>query len=85
MSIPSEVDPEALSLFRRADWVWVDLQKAFIETRQRERETTAEYQSRAKMFVGYGELRDRGLAGLNSAATRDAGITWLRNKLGIDE
>ncbi len=59
-------------------------QKAFVETRRPESESTAEYLSREKMFVGYGELRDRGLAGLNSPATRDAGITWLRNKLGID-
>lgn len=84
MSIPNDIDPEALRAFGRAGWIWVDSQKAFVETRQPEIESTAEYQNRAKMFVGYGELRDRGLAGLNSSATRDAGITWLRNKLGID-
>ena len=84
MSIARDVDPEALSLFSRADLVWQEWPKGFIETRQLDRETTDEYQSREKNFISYEELRDRGLIGASSAAIRDAGIVWLRNKLGID-
>lgn len=81
MTMPTSIDPEAVRLFEEADWAWNDNKKAFIEARQPNQESTADYRSRLPGSVGYGELRDHGLAGTTSAPNRDKGLAWLRRRL----
>lgn len=85
MAMPTTIDPEAVRLLEEADWPWNDHKKAFVEARQPNRESTADYRSRSPCSVGYGELRDHGLAGTTAAANRDKGLAWLRRTLGLDE
>ena len=81
MSRPSDIDPGAVRLLEEADWPWSETNKAFAEARDPEQETSEEYRNRPAGRIGYGELRDHGLAGSASAAEREAGLRWLRGKL----
>ncbi len=85
MAIPHDINPQAVQLFQEADWPWDDRKKAFVEARQPDRESTAKYRSRSSRSIGYGELRDHGLAGATSAANCDKGLAWLRRSLGLNE
>ena len=84
MAMPHDIDRLAVELFREADRPWDDSRKAFVEARQPERESTADYRARSRRSIGYGELRDHGLAGSPSAADRDKGLAWLRSSLELD-
>jgi len=81
MTMPSGTDSKAVQLFDQAGWLWSDAHKAFVESRNPERETTDEYLRREPARVGYGELRDHGLAGSAPLATREAGLRWLHERL----
>ncbi len=85
MAISRDIDPQAVRLLLEADWPWDDRKKAFVEARQPERESAANYRSRSPRSIGYGELRDRGLAGATDGANRDKGLAWLRGLLGLNE
>jgi hypothetical protein len=74
MSIPSNIDPEAMRLIEEADWPWSELGRAFVEARDPERETTENYRSRPPARISYDELRDHGLAGTASRADREEGL-----------
>lgn len=76
-----DIDPEAIRLLEEADWPWSNRDKAFVEARDPERETTAQYRARNKAQVTYAQLRDHGLAGRAAAGERDVGISWLRETL----
>lgn len=54
---------EAIDLFEEKGWIWNDKLMSFVETRNIDRETTAEYKNRTLCSVSYSELRDNGLAG----------------------
>jgi hypothetical protein len=81
MTIPGDIDSEAIRLLKKADWPWDGFEKAFIEARDPKQETTEDYRGRALARISYAELRDHGLAGKASTEERDAGIKWLRKKL----
>lgn len=85
MAMATNIDPEAVRLLEEADWPWNDRKKAFVEARQPKRESSADYQRRLPRSVGYGELRDHGLAGATSAANRHKGLAWLRRLLDLNE
>ena len=85
MAMPTTIDPEAVRLLEEADWPWNDDKKAFVAARQPNQESTADYRRRLPRSVGYGELRDHGLAGTTSAANRDKGLAWLRRTLDLHE
>ncbi len=85
MAIPSDVDQRAVELFETAGWAWDNFKKAFVETREPEREPTADYRKRPPRAIGYGELQDHGLAGPTSSSNRDSGLVWLRRVLGLGE
>ncbi len=85
MAIPHDIDPQAVRLLLEADWPWDDRQRAFVEARQPERQSTANYRSGSARSIGYGELRDHGLARARSVANRDKGLAWLRRSLGLSE
>lgn len=84
MAIPRDIDPQAVQLLLEADWPWDDRKKAFVEARQPERESIANYR-RSPSSIGYGELRDHGLAGDTYEANRNKGLAWLRDLLGLKE
>ncbi len=81
MSRPSDINSEAIRLLGGADWLWSDAHKAFVESRNPERETTGDYLSRSPALISYEELRDHRLAG--PAAERAAGLRWLRGRLSV--
>jgi len=81
MTIPSNVDAEAIRLLDEADWPWSDLEKAFVKSRNPDRETTGEYLQRSSNRISYAELKDHSLVGSESTEAREAGIRWLRGKL----
>jgi hypothetical protein len=81
MSIPSNIDSEAIMLLEEADWPWSNIDRAFIKARDPGQETTEQYRSHQPDQINYEELRDHGLAGSASAAQREAGLQWLRGRL----
>ena len=46
-----DLDSEAARLLKEADWLWSDAELAFVEARDRQRETTEEYHGRSKACV----------------------------------
>ncbi len=85
MAIPRDIDPQAVRLLLEADCPWDDRKKAFVEARRPERESPTNYRRRLLRSIGYGELRDHGLAGTVSSAKRDKGLAWLRRLIGVNE
>jgi len=85
MAMPTNIDPEAVRLLEEANWFWSDAEKAFIEARDPEKETTEEYRSRSPTRISYEELRDYGLAGSASGTERETTLRWLRNKLSVSK
>ncbi len=85
MAIPNDIDRTAVQLLINADWPWDDSRKAFVEARRPDAVSSAEYKHRTPRSIGYGELRDHGLAGAISQARRDNGLAWLRSALGLNE
>jgi hypothetical protein len=81
MSIPSNIDSEAIRLLEEADWPWHDFSMAFVKARNPEQETTEQHRSHPPDQISYVELRDHGLAGPASTARREAGLQWLRGRL----
>ncbi len=81
MTIPSNIDSEALRLLEEADWPWSDAHKAFVKARDPERETTEDYRSRSPDRISDEELRACGLAAPASLGGREAGLRWLRERL----
>lgn len=81
MAIPKDIDPQALELLIDADWPWDDRKVAFVEARHLEAESSDKYRRRAPRSIGYGELRDHGLAGSTSGVHRESGLAWLRGVL----
>jgi hypothetical protein len=81
MGIPADIDPEVIRLLEEADWPWSNGEKAFVEARNPEKETTEEYRKRSPERIGYGQLRDHGLAGPTSGKERETGLQWLRDRL----
>jgi hypothetical protein len=85
MSRPSNIDSEVMRLIEEADWPWSDWNRAFVEARDPEQETTADYRSRSPGQISYVELQDHRLTGSASSAERQAGLQWLRGKLHLGE
>jgi hypothetical protein len=81
MAMPKDIDSRALQLLINADWPWDDRTMAFVEPRRPEEESSDKYKRRPRRSIGYGKLRDRGLAGLASSEHRDSGLPWLRGLL----
>ena len=81
MTIPTDIDSEAIRLLEESDWPWSNWDKAFIESRNPERETTEDYRRRSPNRISYAELKDHGLANSSSTEVREAGMIWLRGKL----
>ena len=81
MSGPTDVDPQALRLLDETGWLWSDAHRAFVESRDPERETTEQYRDRGPKRIGHGELRDHGLAGHAPTTAMQSGIRWLRERL----
>jgi hypothetical protein len=85
VSMLTNTDPEAVRLLKEAHWPWSNLEKAFIEARDREKETTEEYRRRFPARISYEELRDHGLAGPTSGTEQEAGLLWLRERLSVSK
>lgn len=83
MGVPTNIDPEAVQLLEEFNWLWSDAERAFIEARDPEQETTEEYRSRFKARVTYEDLRDHGFVGPVSGREREAGFGWLRERLSV--
>ena len=81
MSVLTTVDAEAVELFDEADWIWSDLDRAFVKARDPNKETTEEYRSHPPDCIAYEELEDHGLAGQATSAQRETGLQWLEDRL----
>jgi hypothetical protein len=83
MVMPINVHPGAVQLLEKANWIWSDARKVFMETRNPERETTEEYRRRSPATISYEEIRDHGLIGPAPVTEQEAGLRWLRERLSI--
>ena len=81
MSIPRTIDGEAVRLLEEANWLWNDLNMAFIEARDPVQETTEVSPGDATSQITYEEIQHHGLARRAIPAQRDAGLQWLRGSL----
>jgi hypothetical protein len=83
MVMPLNVHPGAVQLFETANWIWSDARKAFMKTRNPERETTEEYRRRSPATKIYEEIHDHGLIGSAPVTEQEAGLRWLRERLSV--
>jgi len=68
--MPINVHLRAIQLLKNANWIWSEARKAFIETRDPERETTEDYRRRSPATISYEEIRDHGLVEPTSGVIR---------------
>ena len=81
MSIPSNIDSEAIQLLKEADWPWDGSKYAFVKAHNPAQEILEQYHSHLPDHISYGELRDHNLASPASTTKREAGLQWLRGRL----
>ena len=83
MSIPRNIDPEAIRVLKAEDWPWNDYEHAFVKAHNPERETLEQYRSRPPDQISYAELKDHGLTDSVTMEKRGAGLQWLQGRLSI--
>jgi hypothetical protein len=85
MTISTKFSNEAIRLLENANFIWSNSENAFIEARDPEKETTAEYLGRPLSKISLEEMRDHCLLKTDSVPEQELGLQWLRKKLHIDE
>jgi hypothetical protein len=79
MTIPKDLNPEALKIIQEAGWIWDPGRWAFVETWQPGMETLAEFSQRRPGFIGFETLRDdMGLIGSAISQERVERLARLR-------
>jgi hypothetical protein len=81
METPANIATKAIQLLEKADWFWSNTEKAFIEARNPDEETTEEYRSRPLSRISYEEIRDHGLTKSASESDQEIGLQWLHKRL----
>jgi hypothetical protein len=84
MTISTKFSIEAIHLLERANFSWSNGENAFVEVRDPDKETTAEYLSRPPSKISFEEMRDHGLLKSATVPEQELGLQWLRKKLHID-
>jgi len=75
------IDTEALKLLVESDWIWSDIDYAFIKARDPMKENTEQYRTHERNKINYEELREHNLVNPKSTVSRDAGLEWLRKRV----
>ena len=81
MSLTKNLDPEAIRLLGEADWVWSEIDCAFIKARDPMKEDTEQFRYRDANKINYEDLRDHNLVKPTPKRGREAGIKWLRKRI----
>lgn len=81
MSIIKKIDPKAIKLLVENNWIWSDIDYAFIKSRDPMKENTEQYQAHEGNKINYEELREHNLINPKSTVRGDAGLEWLRKRV----
>lgn len=85
MKTSANIATKAIHLLEEANCIWSNAEKAFIEARNLDEETTAEYRSRSLLRISFEEIRDHGLVQSASEAEQEVGLQWLSERLSVSK
>ena len=81
MSKSIKFSNRAIHILEKANLIWSNSERSYVEVRHPDEETTAEYRNRALLKISYEEMRDHGLLQSASASEQELGLKWLRKRL----
>ena len=81
MSLPNKIAPEVIKLLAENDWIWSDIDRAFIKARDAMKENTEQYRTNTGNMINYEELRDHNLINPKSTIGLEDSIEWLRKRV----